>query len=96
MLQYFKLYTEVHFMKYTLQKKNYRNFKIFRDNITEPRAYFIPFKKFDDAKNTDVRQERYTSDMVTCLSGEWDFKFYQHNAKVPDVFDTSYIKFDKV
>ncbi len=83
-------------MKYTLQKKNYRNFKIFRDNITEPRAYFIPFTTTQKAKNIDVRLERYESDMVSCLSGEWDFKFYQHNAKVPDVFDTSYVKFDKV
>lgn len=83
-------------MKYTLQKKNYRNFKIFRDNITEPRAYFIPYSKLESLKNTDVRQERYSSDMVTCLSGEWDFKFYNHCSKVPDTMDTSYVKFDKV
>lgn len=83
-------------MKYTLQKKNYRNFKIFRDNITEPRAYFIPYSSLEKLKNTDFRQERYSSDMVTCLSGEWDFKFYQHCAKVPDALDTSYIRFDKV
>ncbi len=83
-------------MKYTLQKKNYRNFKIFRDNITEPRAYFIPYSKLDTLKNTDVRQERFSSDMVTCLSGEWDFKFYNHCAKVPDEMDTSYLRFDKV
>lgn len=83
-------------MKYTLQKKNYRNFKIFRDNITEPRAYFIPYSQLDVLRNTDVRQERYSSDMVTCLSGEWDFKFYQHSAKVPDTMDTSYVRFDKV
>ena len=83
-------------MKYTLQKKNYRNFKIFRDNITEPRAYFIPYAKLDTLKNTDVRKERFSSDMVTCLSGEWDFKFYNHCAKVPDEMDTSYLRFDKV
>ena len=83
-------------MKYTLEKKNYRNFKIFRDNITEPRAYFIPYAKLDTLKNTDVRAERFASDMVTCLSGEWDFKFYNHCAKVPDTMDTSYLKFDKV
>ncbi len=83
-------------MKYTLQKKNYRNFKIFRDNITEPRAYFIPFSNLEKLRNTDFRQERYASDIVTCLSGEWDFKFYQHSAKVPDALDTSYIRFDKV
>ena len=42
-------------MKYTLQKKNYRNFKIFRDNITEPRAYFIPYSKLDSfLKNSDL------------------------------------------
>ena len=83
-------------MKYTLQKKNYRNFKIFRDNITEPRAYFIPYSKLDTLKNTDVRNERFSSDIVTCLSGEWDFKFYNHCAKVPDEMDTSYVRFDKV
>ena len=83
-------------MKYTLEKKNYRNFKIFRDNITEPRAYFIPYAKLDTLKNTDVRAERFASDMVTCLSGEWDFKFYNHCAKVPDTMDTSYLKFDKI
>lgn len=83
-------------MKYTLQKKNYRNFKIFRENITEPRAYFIPFTKAENAQSVDIRDERYSSDMVTCLSGEWDFKFYQHCAKVPEQLDTSYVRFDKV
>lgn len=83
-------------MKYNLQKKNYRNFKVFRDNILEPRAYFIPCKTLDKIKNTDFRCERYSSDMVSCLSGEWDFKFYQHCDKVPDVLDTSHVRFDKV
>lgn len=83
-------------MKYTLQKKNYRNFKVFRDNITEPRAYFIPFRTSEQARTIDVRRERYESDMVTCLSGEWDFKFYPHCDKVPDVLDTARARFDKV
>ncbi len=83
-------------MKYTLQKKNYKNFKVFRDNITEPRAYFIPYKSLDKLRNTDIRTERYDSDMVTCLSGEWDFKFYPHCDKVPEDFDTAHIRFDKV
>ena len=64
-------------MKYTLQKKNYRNFKVFRDNILEPRAYFIPYGSLENIKAADVRRERYESDIVTCLSGEWDFKFYE-------------------
>lgn len=83
-------------MKYTLQKTNYRNFKVFRDNITEPRAYFIPFKTLEGAKNADVRTERYSSDMTRCLSGEWDFKFYPHCARVPDEIDTSRVRFDTV
>lgn len=83
-------------MKYTLQKKNYRNFKVFRDNILEPRAYFIPYGELEKIKNTDIRRERYDSDMVTCLSGEWEFKFYQHCDKVPDVLDTAHVRFDKV
>ncbi|MCD7828124.1 MAG: hypothetical protein LUG85_06280 [Clostridiales bacterium] len=83
-------------MKYALQKNNYRNFKIFRDNITEPRAYFIPFKTLEKAANTDVRRERYDSDMVTCLSGRWDFKFYPHCGKIPTELDTTHVKFDEV
>ena len=83
-------------MKYTLQKKNYRNFKVFRDNILEPRAYFIPYGSLETIKSADVRRERYESDIVTCLSGEWDFKFYQHCDKVPDMLDTAHVRFDKV
>ncbi len=83
-------------MKYTLQKSNYRNFKVFRDNITEPRAYFIPFTTLEKAEKTDIRRERYESDMVTSLSGDWEFKFYRHCAGVPDVLDTARVKFDKI
>lgn len=83
-------------MKYSLQKKNYKNFKVFRDNILEPRAYFIPYSTLDGIKNTDVRRERYDSDMVECLSGEWDFKFFRHCDRVPDMLDTAGIRFDKV
>lgn len=83
-------------MKYNLQKKNYRNFKVFRDNILEPRAYFIPFKTLDGAKSTDVRRERYDSDIVECLSGEWDFKFFRHCDKIPDTLDTASVRFDKL
>lgn len=83
-------------MKYNLQKKNYKNFKVFRDNILEPRAYFIPYSTFDGIKNTDVRRERYDSDIVKCLSGEWDFKFFRHCDKVPDMLDTAGVRFDKL
>lgn len=83
-------------MKYTLKKTNYRNVKIFKDNVLDARTYFIPYSSFDNLKNTDVLNERYSSDEVTVLSGDWDFKFYKHCAKVPDVFDSSRVKFDSI
>ena len=83
-------------MKYNLQKNNYKNFKVFRDNITEPRSYFIPYGSFEKLINTEISRERYESDMVICLSGQWDFKFYMHCTKLPDVFDSSSVKFDEI
>ena len=52
-------------MKYTLKKTNYRNVKIFKDNVLDARTYFIPYSSFDNLKNTDVLNERYSSDEVT-------------------------------
>ena len=83
-------------MLYHLQKTNYKNFKVFRDNILEPRAYFIPYRDRNKLAETDVRFERYHSDMVTCLSGPWDFKFYRHADSVPAVLDTGRVRFDKI
>lgn len=83
-------------MKYRLRKTNYSNVKIFKDNVLDARTYFIPYSSFDILKNTDVLKERYSSDEVTVLSGDWDFKFYRHCAKVPDVFDSSRTKFDSI
>ncbi len=83
-------------MKYRLRKTNYSNVKIFKENILNARTYFIPYTSFDKLKNTDVLNERYSSDEVTVLSGDWDFKFYRHCARVPDVFDSSRIKFDSI
>ncbi len=83
-------------MKYRLRKTNYSNVKIFKENVLNARTYFIPYTSFDKLKNTDVLNERYSSDEVTVLSGDWDFKFYRHCARVPDVFDSSRIKFDSI
>lgn len=83
-------------MKYRFEKNNYRNFKIFRDNILEPRSYFIPYGSLDTLRASDIRYERYHSDMTECLSGEWDFKYYPHCARVPEVLNTDRVKFDAV
>ncbi len=83
-------------MKYNLMNTNYANFKIFEKNKLTPRAYFIPFKAFESLRSTDVLTERYSSDFVKVLSGDWDFKYYSKHSEIPEVFDTDKINFDKI
>lgn len=83
-------------MKYTLEFDNHNTFKIFEKNKLHPRAYFIPYSSNSTLRKTDFRKERYESDLVTVLSGEWDFKFYKQKSKMPAVLNTSKVKFDKV
>ena len=63
-------------MEYLINKSNYRDFSVFQDNKQEARAYFIPYSKRENLKNTSFKDERYNSDLVDVLSGEWDFKYY--------------------
>ena len=52
----------INFIFGTNSKNNYKNFKVFRDNITEPRSYFIPYGSFEKLINTEISRERYESD----------------------------------
>ena len=83
-------------MKYRIKNDNYKNFAVFKDNVLKPRSYFIPFKDTEKMLSNDIRTERYNSDMVEVLSGEWDFVYYPAVSKVPEVFDTEKVRFDKV
>lgn len=83
-------------MKYSVINDNFRNFKVFEINKLKPRAYAIPYSNLRKLKNTDVLTERYNSDIVTVLSGEWDFKYYAKTSILPVNFDTDRIKFDKI
>ena len=65
-------------MKYNLKTDNYKTFKKFSENMLVPRSYFIPFKSTQQLFEADIRNERYFSDMVECLSGEWDFVYYKN------------------
>ena len=75
-------------MIYELKKDNYKNFNVFKDNVLEPRAYFIPFSSEKELGETDIRTERYNSSMVAVLSGEWQFKYYEKCSDIPASFDT--------
>ncbi|MBQ6837959.1 MAG: hypothetical protein IJO44_03895, partial [Clostridia bacterium] len=83
-------------MKYTINKLNHCTFEIMEEGRLAPRAYAIPHSKKEDAKNACYKTERFNSDVVTVLSGEWDFKYYKKKSKLPDIIDTKKIKFDKV
>ncbi len=83
-------------MKYNINFKNHANFKVYELNKLEPRAYFVPFSAKSILEKTDFRKERYESDMLDCLSGEWGFKFYKQYSKMPAVIDTLRMKFDSV
>lgn len=83
-------------MHYNVKTDNYKNFSKFSENIMFPRSYFIPFSSLKELDGTDIRNERYSSSMVDCLSGEWDFIYYKNCLDVPSDFDTAKIGFDKV
>ncbi len=83
-------------MKYILDKANHSTFKMIEAGRLAPRAYAIPHSKKDSAEKAYYKTERYNSDIVTVLSGEWDFKYYKKKSKLPATLDTSRVKFDSV
>lgn len=83
-------------MIYNLKTDNYKTFEIYKDNVLEPRSYFIPFESRDEMLATDIRSERSNSSMVAVLSGEWKFKYYKNCLEIPDSFDTDSEEMDNI
>ena len=76
-------------MIYKLDRDNYRDFSALNINRLPGRAYSIPFRELSRLKKTDCLTERYKSDMVTVLSGEWDFKYVDAPELSPEGFEQS-------
>lgn len=83
-------------MIYKLKNNNYCTFRTFEQNKMPPRAYFIPFSSAEKALSSSPLTARYESDIVTCLSGDWDFRFYKIPTSLEEEFDTDTLTFDKV
>lgn len=83
-------------MKYKILKNIHNNFSVFEKNKLSPRAYAVAFSDFEALNGTCFKKERYSSDMVTVLSGEWNFKFYKSINDVPSSLNTEKTKFDTV
>lgn len=64
-------------MKYYINKRNYRDFSKFEENRLPHRAYFIPFLSSENMSSTTYLNERFKSDAVLLLSGQWDFAYYK-------------------
>ena len=83
-------------MIYSMNKKNYKDFSVVEIGKLPARAYFIPFKTKAQLDSTDFITERYSSDAVTVLSGEWDFRYYADCTTLEESLDTEKLDFDKV
>ncbi|MDD6012381.1 MAG: glycoside hydrolase family 2 TIM barrel-domain containing protein [Oscillospiraceae bacterium] len=83
-------------MNYQIKRNLHTDFSVFEENKLPPRSYFIPFSSEEALENADYKNERYRSDRITMLSGEWDFAYYDHLSKVPADFETEKTAFDKV
>jgi beta-galactosidase/beta-glucuronidase len=84
-------------MKYIIDKTHYRTFEVFEVNKLAPRAYFIPFSEIDGLQKTDFLTERYNSDRVSVLSGDWKFKYFERVSLMPnEIGDAEIGEFDDI
>lgn len=83
-------------MQYSIARDLHTDFSVFEKNKLPARNYFIPFSDAQRAVAADCRTERYCSDRVQMLSGEWDFAYYAHLSEVPEPFSTDEVHFDRV
>lgn len=83
-------------MQYQINKINYRDFHNFAENRLPHRSYFIPFFNRECLNGTTYLTERFKSDAVLMLSGEWDFRYYKSASQLKSVLDTDALAFHKV
>ncbi len=83
-------------MIYTISRSLHTDFSVYRQNRLDARSWFIPFSSVEEAEKSDYKNERYVSDRIQMLSGEWDFAYFPKLSDIPDEFDTEKTAFDKV
>lgn len=83
-------------MIYNVSRSLHTDFSVYRQNRLDARSWFIPFSSVEEAEKSDYKNERYLSDRIQMLSGEWDFAYFPKLSDIPDGFDTDKSAFDKV
>ena len=83
-------------MQYIINQDNYHSFETLAVNRLAPRSYFIPYPDREQAERVSLRQKRYASPKVFCLSGNWDFHFYAKPSRMPAILDTEKVEWDRI
>jgi len=83
-------------MIYKINKENYKTFSTFEENRLKPRTYFIPFSEIDELAITSPMNERYYSDKINLLSGQWDFAYFDKVSALPAELDSGIQAWDTV
>jgi len=82
-------------VKYVLRSEYYNDGKCFEVNKLPARSYFIPYPERAAADAVSPGEKRYSSPMVKCLNGDWDFKFYPLPGEQPEELDTDCVNWEK-
>lgn len=83
-------------MKYQIKKLDVNNFSVYEENKLMGRTYFIAYKNLELLKKQTTLTQRYNSECVDVISGEWDFKYYDKISRLPKNIDTDKTNFDKI
>lgn len=83
-------------MKYQIKKLEANNFDLFEQNKLPGRAYAIPYRDSEKLLAQSILTERYESDLVTVLSGEWQFRYYEKISRLPTYIDTEKLALDTI
>ena len=83
-------------MIYTISRNLHTDFSLYKQNRLGSRSWFIPFSCKEALEKSDYKNERYVSDRIQMLSGEWDFAYFGKLSDIPKAFNTEKVKFDKV
>ena len=75
-------------MKYQIKKLYVNDFSVYEKNKIRDRSYFIPYKSQSGFEGKTALTERYNSDCVNVLSGEWNFKYFNKISRLPSNFDS--------
>ncbi len=83
-------------MKYQIKKLRINDFDVYEHNKLAGRSYFIPYTDKNLLLKQNSLSERYSSDTVTVISGDWKFRYFEKISRLPTTIDTDTMSFDDI